>query len=331
MRSLTVIHVLVFMFVAERVAAWNPSAHIVIAAIAYRALLEQPEQRFILGAIRPMLYVSSLDPDGSLQRQTQKLSAREADEVRFILTAAWADVVRNADPAQHRDKWHYINYPFEPDGEPVNVVTRPPQRENILSALAQNESALQNAGPRDQRAIAFAWLLHLVGDVHQPLHTAQLFTREYPEGDRGGNEICVRVTATSVPMNLHMLWDGLLAVSGDTRVLTSTAAELRRKFPKQRLPELASGQPKAWAMESYELAKKTVYLNGRLQGAPKGRYRDCSEMSQAAVLPAGYVAKAKEVAERRITLAGYRLANLLVTLCRQSNCSKTQKAAVSAR
>jgi hypothetical protein len=39
-----------------------------------------------------------------------------------------------------------------------------------------------------------AWLFHLVGDIHQPLHTVQLFTREYPNGDRGGNEICVRVT-----------------------------------------------------------------------------------------------------------------------------------------
>lgn len=330
MRSLTALHVLVLMFAAERVAAWNPPAHIVIAAIAYRALLEHPEQR-VISAIRPMLYVSALDPDGSLQRQTENLSAREADEVRFILTAAWADVVRNADPAQHRDRWHYINWPFKPEGEPARVVSRRPQSENILAALAHNESVLQDALSPGQRAVALAWLLHLVGDVHQPLHTAQLFTREYLEGDRGGNEICVRATASSVPMNLHLLWDGLLAASGDTRVLTSTAAELRRKFPKSRLTELASGQRKAWAMESYELAKKTVYLNGSLRGTPKGRYRDCSEMSQAAVLPAGYVAKAKEVAERRIALAGYRLAGLLATLCRQSNCGRAQSKTASAR
>jgi S1/P1 Nuclease len=46
----------------------------------------------------------------------------------------------------------------------------------------------------ERKAIALAWLFHLVGDIHQPLHTAQLFTTEYPQGDRGGNEICVRVT-----------------------------------------------------------------------------------------------------------------------------------------
>jgi hypothetical protein len=56
-------------------------------------------------------------------------------------------------------------------------------------------------------AIALAWLFHLVGDIHQSLHTAQLFTAEYPRGDRGGNEICVRVTQAGQPMDLHKFWD----------------------------------------------------------------------------------------------------------------------------
>jgi hypothetical protein len=322
----SVIRVLIFMCVAQPAAAWNPPAHIVIAAIAYGALLEQPDQRVILGALRPLLHAGSLDPDAWLQRQTQKLSAREADEVRFILTAAWADLVRKVDPAQHRDRWHYINWPFKPAGEPARVVARPPQAENILTALAHNQGALQSAAAMEQRAVAFAWILHLVGDVHQPLHTAQLFTRQYPEGDRGGNEICVRMTASSVPVNLHLLWDGWLTSNSDTRTLISMAAELRRKLPKPRLADLAGGQPKAWAGESYELAKKAAYLAGSLRGTPKGRYRDCSEMSQAMVLPTGYVAKAKEAAERRIVLAGYRLAGLLATVCRQSNCARAAAA-----
>lgn len=316
MRSLTVISVLI-LTISPQARAWNPPTHIVTGSIAYRTLTQLPEQRAVLEAIRPFLYAKSVDPDGSLQRLAQYLTGREADEMRFILTAAWADVVRNANPAEHRDKWHYINWPFKPEGEPPSVVVRPPQAENILSALAQNEHALQKFGPRDQRAIAFAWLLHLVGDVHQPLHTAQLFTREYREGDRGGNEICVRLTPDGVPINLHMLWDGLITSSADTRVLIDVAAELRKKLPQPRLPELTSGEPKAWAKESFELAKKTAYMNGSLRGTPKGRYRDCSEVSHAAVLSADYVAKAKEISERRIALAGYRLAGLLVKLCRQ--------------
>ena len=44
-----------------------------------------------------------------------------------------------------------------------------------------------------KRGIALSWLFHLIGDVHQPLHAVQLFTREYPKGDRSGGDFCVRV------------------------------------------------------------------------------------------------------------------------------------------
>jgi hypothetical protein len=65
---------------------------------------------------------------------------------------------------------------------------------NILTALAENESVVKNENDVERKAIALAWLLHLVGDIYQPLQTAQLFTVEYPKGYRGGNEICVRVS-----------------------------------------------------------------------------------------------------------------------------------------
>ena len=65
---------------------------------------------------------------------------------------------------------------------------------NILTALSENESVVKNENDPERKAIALAWLFHLMGDIHQPLHTAQLFTVDYLQGDRGGNEICVRVT-----------------------------------------------------------------------------------------------------------------------------------------
>ena len=59
---------------------------------------------------------------------------------------------------------------------------------NILTAMAENESVVRNGNDAERKAIALAWLFHLVGDVHQPLHTAQLFTIDYPNGDRGGRK-----------------------------------------------------------------------------------------------------------------------------------------------
>ena len=70
----------------------------------------------------------------------------------------------------------------------------PPDPDNILSALAENQRRVKSQVSADQRAIALAWLLHLVVTFAQLLHTVQLFSREYPHGDRGGNEACVRFT-----------------------------------------------------------------------------------------------------------------------------------------
>jgi hypothetical protein len=87
-----------------------------------------------------------------------------------------------------------LNWPFEPEGQPASVQIREPEPVNILTAFAENEGAMKNENDGARKAIALAWLFHLVGDIHQPLHTAQLFTVDYLQGDRGGNEICVRVT-----------------------------------------------------------------------------------------------------------------------------------------
>ena len=95
-----------------------------------------------------------------------------------------------------------------------------PEPVNILTAMAENESVVKNESDRERRAIALAWLFHLVGDIHQPLHTAQLFTVDYPKGDRGGNEICVRVTQAGQPMDLHRFWDGVITSSSESDTVT---------------------------------------------------------------------------------------------------------------
>ena len=114
------------------------------------------------------------------------------------------------DLEQHHGQWHYINWPFKPDGEPANVEVKPPEPVNILTELAENTRIARNGTDPAKRAIALAWLFHLIGDIHQPLHTITLFTQEYPNGDRGGNRVCVRVITDRPALPLHRLWDGLL-------------------------------------------------------------------------------------------------------------------------
>jgi hypothetical protein len=68
----------------------------------------------------------------------------------------------------------------KPEGQPASVKIREPEPVNILTALAENEGVVKKSSDGERKAIALAWLFHLVGDIHQPLHTAQLFTPEYP-------------------------------------------------------------------------------------------------------------------------------------------------------
>ena len=105
-------------------------------------------------------------------------------------------------------------YHSNPRDQPPSVQTKEPEPVNILTAMAENESVVKNENDGERSAVALAWLFHLVGDIHQPLHTAQLFTVEYPEGDRGGNEICVRVTQAEQPIELHRFWDGVITSPG---------------------------------------------------------------------------------------------------------------------
>ena len=232
----------------------------------------------------------------------------------FMQAARWPDELRISDRQYHRGPWHCINWPFKPEGQPASVQIKDPEPVNILTALAENEGVLKNGGSDPERkAIALSWLFHLVGDIHQPLHTAQLFTVDYPKGDRGGNEICVRVTPAGQPMDLHRFWDGVITSSSNLTRLRNEATALRNRqeFQRSQLTELASTGFESWAKESFEIATKIAYQNGRLIGAPKAGNRDCTTVTTTPVLSVGYVAVASRIADRRMILTGYRLADLL--------------------
>ena len=72
-----------------------------------------------------------------------------------------------------------------------------------------------------------------------------------------------------------------------------------------------ASDPETWAKESFDIATKIAYQNGALRGTRKGRRRGCREATDAVVLPNGYAGIARKIADRRMMLAGYRLADVL--------------------
>jgi S1/P1 Nuclease len=212
-------------------SAWNIPGHMLSGAIAYQVLSQENPR-----TIDKVKAILEKHPWYTNQWQARLQDVPVADHglVLFMQAARWPDDIRFRDKQYHRGPWHYINWPFKTEGQPVDVQITDPEPVNILTALAENESVVRNEKDAEQRATALAWLFHLVGDIHQPLHTAQLFTVEYPQGDRGGNEICVRVTQSGQPMDLHRFWDGVITSSANLTRLRNEATALRNRQEFQR-------------------------------------------------------------------------------------------------
>jgi S1/P1 nuclease len=187
--------------------AWNIPGHMLSGAIAYQIL--QRENPSTIPTVRPVLEKNSwYETRGKAQLDKQPASDR--NEMLFMLAARWADDIRTRDKAESRLPWHYIDFPFKPEGEPASIKAMPPPQENILTAIAVNERAGRTGSDARKRGIALSWLFHLIGDIHPPVHAVTLFSREYPNGDRGDGDFCVRVVQDRAALSLHRLWDGLI-------------------------------------------------------------------------------------------------------------------------
>ena len=118
-------------------SAWNIPGHILSGIIAYQVLQQENPQ--IIDKVKAVL---EKHPWYANQWQARLQDVPVADHglVLFMQAARWADDIRTNDKQQHRALWHYINWPFKPEGQPASVQTTDPDRVNILTAMAENES-----------------------------------------------------------------------------------------------------------------------------------------------------------------------------------------------
>ena len=137
-----------------------------------------------------------------------------------------------------------------------------------------------------------------------------------------GNELFISRPSISsaafngAPIELHRLWDGIITSSGNINRIRNIASDLLRRFSASNFRELDHPDPELRAKESYEIAVKVAYENGSLRGTPKGPAKDCRAVNAVTYLRNGYAAEARLIANRRMYLAGYRLADLLRTIGR---------------
>jgi hypothetical protein len=283
--------------------AWNEKGHYVVCRLAWLQMTDA--QRAAVTAIlkkHPHYsdYLAKNRPEGFT----------EAEWV-FMRAGAWADWVRSGSAKSYgHATWHYINYPvcFKGMGESEDKHQPPAGQENAVWAMNRCLEKIKN-GTDEEKAVYLTWLCHLVGDIHQPLHCVALYSSKYPDGDRGGNAIRIRISSS--PTNLHSFWDGLLGRGTTAGNIGKDVAEIQSAMQEKAetlKPYLdAHTTPENWAKEGAAMAPHVVYQDGELLKA-----RDDGEGVLQA--PAGYAQVCGKVAREQIGKGGMRLAKTLGNL-----------------
>jgi nuclease S1 len=263
----------VFAALPQPAHAWGGDGHRTVAAIAFKLL--------------PPAKAAALD------RLLQKSDVREG----FVDAASYPDeVIRPRDHAGEFGPWHYVDWPIDAQEYSPDVC----KPDCIINELPK-QIALLKSSDLEAKALALAWVPHLVGDLHQPLHVAD------HDGDRGGNDFKVkyRNRATChggvnekhpVKVELHSTWDTCLVVEIESGATPEDFADaLRGALTTYRGHPAATGDFMQWATETHQLAIKAAY-----DGLKSGD--DIEE---------DYVSQASPVVQNQLLKAGVRLAKIL--------------------
>ena len=151
----------------------------------------------------------------------------------FVDASVWADEVRGEPGFEPTRPWHFVDNPFGITPE-TPLPPGLPSAQNILAALRKEIAVLHDpAAKQGDRARALRFVIHLVGDIHQPLHCATRISPLNPDGDRGGNDYAVIPPQNTRGDNLHAFWDdGLGAFPPDDAADVARAAgRIARRYP----------------------------------------------------------------------------------------------------
>jgi hypothetical protein len=246
--------------------AWGPRGHRVAADVARHRLTPLTRQKLV--------------------------SLLGSDDLASIST--WADEIRNE--RTETFGWHFVDIPWNASGfsEPRDCYHprdehAPDDHHNcVVDRILIFQRLLgDKRARRSDRMEALKFLIHFVGDVHQPLHAI--------EEARGGNDIHVMAFGSrecgSRPCNLHFIWDEAL-IAHTRRSERHYAEHLDGLISRQGLEQQAAGSPADWADESFRLAHR-VWL------------------SEGGAVDETYYRKNIEIVDRQLALAGLRLAALL--------------------
>ena len=295
-------------FVSVSAFGWDDVGHKITSYIAW--------QRMSPAARENVIRILRSAPEDSHLSALYLSSGPESDETKkltyFMLTSTWADIVRersfeNRYKKYHKGNWHYDDIFWKQVSGKVELLKGFEEGGVAVPKLAEFDKVIRDASASDkEKAIAIAWIMHLTGDLHQPLHTSARVTESEPKGDQGGNLFLISPQGSprDKQVNIHWYWDSIIGrnipIKGDTSERHYILPIAQRIMKKHTFAALGGGMKlgdySGWRDESFALNPTDVF------SADLVRFTMPSEK---------YKRRAFQVAERQLALAGYRLGETL--------------------
>jgi hypothetical protein len=247
------------LFPLNQAWSWGPSGHSIVAEIAQHQL-------------HPTVFA-----------QIERLLGGQTS---LASVSTWADEVVKQRPETTR--WHFVDIPYDATNYDPNRDCNPtPKGDCIINAIERLLATLKDRSePKQRRAEALMFLVHFVGDLHQPLHVTER------DNDAGGNRVAV--TFFDVPMSLHMVWD-IGIIERRTRGWGEYVRLIEHDWlPGKDIRKLQRGSLVDWALEAHAAAANVAYV-----------LPDDLKLGEA------YYQQSVPTVDRQLALAGIRLARLL--------------------
>ena len=295
-------------FLSVNTQAWDDVGHKISAYIAWQRMTPTTRENVVR-------ILRSAPEDSMLGAYYQNYGATpEAQRKKefFMFTATWADVVRdrvfeNRYKKYHKSNWHYDDTFWRQTGNGAEPLSGFEEGGQAVPRLVEFDKTIRDSGASDkEKAIAIAWIMHLIGDLHQPLHTSARVTDLEPKGDQGGNlfHLTPQGTPRERQTNLHWFWDSIVVRHAPPKqgefaerdYIEPAAQRMMKRHPFASLQSgLKIGDFRALQQESFAYNPTVVFSSDLVRyQMPSPRYRR----------------NAFDLAERQLALAGYRMGEL---------------------
>lgn len=291
MKKVLLIFIVIQMFVfTQTVRAWFDEGHMIIASIAWDDLSPEEQQK----ANYLISILADADPDYS----------------DFIRAATWMDGIKGKG-LSYFNGYHFINQyyvVYSPDTMPLY------ENNNVVWTINQALKTFNGYKPSDfSMAMSFRFLIHAVGDIHQPLHNTSRVSEDTPKGDRGGNGFPIDSILygtyhgkPSYLTNLHKLWDSGVQSFASVNAADSDYDKKKGEIEidKKEIFEYISNlkpedtkiiedkinnvtDPREWSRESFKLGIEYAYTGIQENSLPSKEY---AQKGQAVCMEQAYIA-----------------------------------------